>query len=313
VTLWHYPPTGGRRARHPVLLCPGLASNRHAFDLGSPRSLPRELAAQGFDTWVLELRGHGASWRPPWWAPWRWTWDVDTYLLHDVPAATAAVCERSGADALHWVGHSMGGILLYGQLATGAMQRLRSGTTIGSALDYSEHPSDYHAVRRLEGLLTAMPRVPLGVLAVLTAPVAARFGGSVFDRFNADLGNVEPLEFRRLQALTFHAVPAALLRQLSTAFLPGGLRDRTHSRSYLEALERAAVRHPLLALSGVTDRQCSPEASAHTAARIRGARALAFGRLHGHRADYGHYDLLMGRHAHTEVFPEILAHLEDAD
>lgn len=40
-----------------VILCHGLAMNRHAFALDPERSLAARLAAEGRDVWVLELRG----------------------------------------------------------------------------------------------------------------------------------------------------------------------------------------------------------------------------------------------------------------
>ena len=53
------------------------------------------------------------------------------------------------------------------------------------------------------------------------------------------------------------------------------------------------------------DRQCPLEALEHTAAATR-AKVLRFGRRYGHAAEYGHFDLLLGRHAPNEVWPALL-------
>ncbi|HRP70898.1 MAG TPA: alpha/beta fold hydrolase, partial [Turneriella sp.] len=38
-------------------------------------------------------------------------WSVDDYLLCDLPTACEYIINETGAPKLHWVGHSMGGIL----------------------------------------------------------------------------------------------------------------------------------------------------------------------------------------------------------
>ncbi len=299
-----------RTRRHPVLLCPGLASNRCAFDLGPDHSFARHLASRGFAVYTLELRGHGYAARPPAWAPWRFRWSLDTYLEQDVPAAIEAVRARSEADALHWVGHSMGGILLYCALSRDPGLAIRSGITVGSALDYSVDRSDFHTLRRLRWMLAGMPRVPLGMLSAWTAPLAGRWA-TPSDRFNACPDNVEPRVFRRLSAHAFHDVPAALLRQLSTGFEAGGICDAS-GRRYIDGLPR--VRVPILAVSGTEDRQCPPKTAAHTVQRLGGAsQTEPFGLAHGHRADYGHFDLLMGTRAATEVWPHLDKWLDEHD
>ena len=57
---------GGLTRRHSqrdnaLLLVPGCASNALSFDLAPRASLARYLAAEGYDTWVVEMRGIGLS------------------------------------------------------------------------------------------------------------------------------------------------------------------------------------------------------------------------------------------------------------
>ena len=61
-------------------------------------------------------------------------WCVDDHLFKDLPAAVALVLEESGARQLHWVGHSMGGMLATGALSLqGYLARsIRSVTMLGS-------------------------------------------------------------------------------------------------------------------------------------------------------------------------------------
>ncbi|KAJ1489593.1 hypothetical protein T484DRAFT_3470631 [Baffinella frigidus] len=58
LTMWRCfaAPTAPTR-KHSVVLCHGLASNRFTFDLQADVSVVDYLAEQGWDTWLVELRG----------------------------------------------------------------------------------------------------------------------------------------------------------------------------------------------------------------------------------------------------------------
>ena len=84
-------------------------------------SLAVYLAERGHDVWVLELRGHGRSTPKPTWletvlAQGRnegGSWSIMKYIDHDLPSAIQYVRNHTHAKKVHWVGHSMGGIVLY--------------------------------------------------------------------------------------------------------------------------------------------------------------------------------------------------------
>jgi pimeloyl-ACP methyl ester carboxylesterase len=97
----------------------------------------------GADIHVLELRGHGLSSialqerkaepgrdRP---ADLDYEWDIDSYLLEDIPAAVAAVKARTGRQTIFYCGHSLGGMLGYGYASQSA--DLAGLVTIGAPAD----------------------------------------------------------------------------------------------------------------------------------------------------------------------------------
>jgi oxygen-independent coproporphyrinogen-3 oxidase len=89
---------GPDKAGHPVVLTHGTFSNG-----GICARLAGYLAGHGFDCWVLELRGHGASQRAvP--AP-----SFEAFGRLDVPAALEAVRAHRGRPVF-LVGHSGGGL-----------------------------------------------------------------------------------------------------------------------------------------------------------------------------------------------------------
>lgn len=109
----------------PIVLVPGWSQNRHAFTSGD---FVKQLLAWGADCHILELRGHGKSSRAlqlqrashegrsvP--ADFDFAWDLDSYLLDDLPAGIAAVKQRTGRAKVFYLGNSMGGMLGYGYAA----------------------------------------------------------------------------------------------------------------------------------------------------------------------------------------------------
>jgi alpha-beta hydrolase superfamily lysophospholipase len=314
IALHRYRPAAGApRRRHPVILCHGLAANRVTFDLDADVSLARRLAELGFDVFCLELRGHGVSEPARLAGPRRWGFSFDDYLARDVPAAIDEVRALSRAPRVHWVGHSMGGILLYAHLASGGARALASGTAIGSGLDYTGSASAYHSVLPLRRYGRLTPMVPIGAAMILSAPWTGR-AGSALERFNLWPDNVDPRLVRRLHARCFHAVSTPVLLQLATAFEPGGLRSYDSRRRYLDDLRGAAATTPVLAVVGDRDAQCPPDAGAIPLGALAGRTRLSVhGVEHGHGSHYGHFDLLIGRRARGEVWPAIEGWLAEHD
>ena len=87
----------------PLLLVAGTF-NARTFWLGvEGKGIAARLAAEGFDTWIMEPRGHGSSSRPP-------SWLLSDWIERDAPAAVQAVAQMTGS-MVTWVGHSAGGVV----------------------------------------------------------------------------------------------------------------------------------------------------------------------------------------------------------
>ncbi|KAK6931545.1 hypothetical protein RJ641_003338 [Dillenia turbinata] len=64
LALWRYLPSPKAPTRnHPLLLLSGVATNAIGFDLCPGSSFARYMCDEGFDTWILEVRGAGLSLR----------------------------------------------------------------------------------------------------------------------------------------------------------------------------------------------------------------------------------------------------------
>uniref|UniRef100_A0A0D9V4E8 Serine aminopeptidase S33 domain-containing protein n=1 Tax=Leersia perrieri TaxID=77586 RepID=A0A0D9V4E8_9ORYZ len=64
LALWRYrPPPEAPKRNHPLMLLSGVATNAIGFDLSPGASFARHMSMQGFDTWIVEVRGAGLSMR----------------------------------------------------------------------------------------------------------------------------------------------------------------------------------------------------------------------------------------------------------
>ena len=125
---------------------------------------------------------------------------------------------------------------------------------------------------------------------------------------NFQRSNTAPSATRYLLGNGFSAIQTALLDDLDTTFSDEGFA--VQGRAYLPRAGELCI--PTLLLGGSRDPQCTPEASAVTFELLSSAREkklAMFGKAYGHADDYGHFDLIMGKRAPAEVWPEITAFL----
>ena len=119
IAIHRYTPEKQKEESKPVILCHGFGANRFNFDLGEGRSLACYLRDRGYDTWVVDLRGAGHSSRPRWFNRFGYGWTMDDHIDFDLPAVIELVKRCTGSREVNWVGHSMGGTVMYAYLACG--------------------------------------------------------------------------------------------------------------------------------------------------------------------------------------------------
>ena len=315
LALYRYAPRGDAPRGEPVLLLHGLGTCAKQFDLPVGPSAPptpslsRWLSARGYDVWACDLRGVGGSRHPGSSRRGRWTWTVDDHLHRDVPAFLRYILQRSDHDRLHWVGHSMGGILLLCHCALFGSDRVASGVAAAAAIDYSGIDSRYDLIVPLKELGLLVRRVPSGTAIRWLAPLFGRVK-TPLEAALYNPANMQPEAMRALVGRAHYDISGAALHQLATLFAPGGLRALEDNAPYAAQAHRIST--PILFLSGERDLQCAPAVveRAHASLGGSGHEVARFGKRHGQVEDYGHFDLLSGRRADREVFPHVLAWLE---
>jgi len=313
LALYRHPPRRGSH-RTPVLLCHGMSSNRWNMDGPERLSLARYLRRRGYDVWVVELRGAGRSTRPTWWNGKRYGWTFEDYVQHDAPAALRTVLRETGARQLHWVGHSMGGMIAYGLLMSPMHGRIASAVTLASpTMSDVGHPLLNFGVPYRWLLRFLPPRVPVGFLARLGAPLAPLLS-RLWSESIAELGfhpdNADADLLRTLMLTAIDDLPASLLREFARWYDTRTMGDRYALFDFTEHLERITT--PILIIAGSHDGLTPARDLERIYQRVASPDKVfrIIGKRYGDAHDYSHADLVLGRHAPDDVYPVVLDWLE---
>lgn len=305
LAIHHYFPKNGH-ITYPVVLCHGLDSNRYIFDLRPGPSLARYLARNGLDVWVSELRGSGMSDRPGFFAtdvP--RSWSFEDHLNSDLPAIIQYVLERTGSEKLHWIGHSMGGMLIQAYLSAHPDAPVASAVTIGAPADFSRITmKGVKVLAKIRLFLKAFPIPPMPFNGRLVLPIAHRLPSFLMGLFYPP--NISPHVVRQMVAVGSELITSTRLWLDFGRFVQTGVLASEKNEPYLRNLDVCAI--PMLLIAGSKDLMAPPESvKAAAGGAAAGARIYRlFGKAEGNTEDYGHIDMIVGKNAHNEVYPVIL-------
>jgi len=311
LALHRYSPKAERVSTYPVMLCHGLGANRFNFDLGQEASLARFLQDEGYDVWVVELRGRGNSSRPRLFNMFRGQWTFDDYVRKDLPAVIAYVRRVTGSSKVHWVGHSMGGFVLYAYLQLEQAEGIASGVAIGSP-GFFRPVSGFSFLPRILKVLGALPRLHFEFLAAGVAPLMAT-GKLPFSRLLLNTDNVERRVLARAVCYLISDIHAGELRQFGDWMLSGDFRSFDKAYSYQKNFD--IIRTPLFFVAGSMDSMAGSDSVAHVYDRISSPvkRFRILGQMYGESREYGHGDLLIGKTCRQDLYPALVEWFRDVE
>lgn len=305
IALHHYHPGPAAPPRgHPVILCHGISANHRMWSSDEEHSVPRFLARRGWDVWNLDLRGVGASERPSLWGK-RADYGFDHYVTQDARTAIAEVLRRTGAPRAHWIGHSMGGMIIYAYIATYGDRELRSVTTLGSPVVMDGLSGIVRWAQQFAPAVTEyIVSIPERPFLPAIAPAIGVFETSI-EAFFWNPDNYPRPFAQNVVYAGIDDMAAGVLRQLAVLFVGGRFTSADGQIDYLEGLRQMRV--PLLVGAGMGDNlvQVSNTLPAFEKAGTPSKRLRIFARANGDAVDYGHVDLLGGLHAPADVYPEL--------
>ncbi len=308
VSLVQYKPDGAPRGR-PILLCHGISANGRNLDLDERHSLARWLAAHGRETWTLSLRGTGDSDGVDLEKGRKAGYDLDTFWRQDLPAAIAMVRASTGADAIDYVGHSMGGLIAYAYLSQGG-EGLNAVVTLGTPtrLDWN---GDFDPL--VSGLWDFAfgegGTIPVLGLAHAFMPLHGEITGTPVDIMLYNPENVTAGTWRRLLAIGIADMPGPLTAHLLQLVRKGSFGSRDGTLNYRKDMGR--ITRPVLVIAGKRDRLATPPAVKDGFRALGGPKEwYVAGQVNGAQADYGHMDLVVGERAGDEVWTKALDFLD---
>ena len=293
---------GAGEARASVLVVPGFTAGPRMLDLDPQRSAVRTLAAHGVDAWLLD---------------WGRTCETDRHRtvanhIERIDRAVDAVREAANRRRPALAGHFHGGLLalLYCLRHPGKAAAL---VTLSTPVRFASGDDAFAGWLRAcdgERLVDVLGNVPGPLVAALVAASSPMrwCGGGFFNLLDGLDSAAAAARIARFEhARRFPpAFPGETFRGLYRTFY----RDDSFAADGAAVIdghryELSGLRTPLLNVFARDDRMVPPAASlplAEWTGRARGSNREHPG---------GHYDLLTGRRAHSELFPGIAAWLTE--
>ena len=291
IALGRYHPRGPRRFVEPVILGHSLGTNRFNLHFDERYSVAQGLARRGFETWVLELRGHGLAGSSE-----GATFDTDAE--HDVAAALTAVLS-TGPRSVSWVGHSRGGLLAYAHLARNPSAPFCAIVTLGSPLTFEVAL----AVKRFVAMLGSRLRLPTLPLELAGKAWPLGLPPDPVGKYLVRADNMDATVVRQAIAHVAADIPAGVARQF-VRWVGANAFDGEDGFDYRAGMKAITV--PVLAMAGVKDLLVPPPASHLVKQLVSGPVELVqVGVAEGYSTDYGHGDLVLGLRAPEEVIPRV--------
>jgi len=317
----HYRPEHPDPGKLPVILCHGLGLNATFWTITNDH-LPYQLTARGYEVFVFDIRGSGENAHLGRCdrinAVLRQTflrergergWNVDDLVRYDVPAILDYVKRNTGHERVNWIGHSLGGMLVFPYLELGPHpERIATFVGMGSTIIQADFPQTdmLQANRGLRVLsLFASPGRLGRPLAFFRVPGMERI-----DRFYYSNENVDRITISRFYGYTLEDTGPGALRQLAPYLEYGHMLSADRRVDYSARL--GEITTPTLMIAGDGDIMSDVPSTELTFAGLGSPdkTIMRFGKSNGNVADYGHCDLVWSRHAPKEIFPPLIDWLD---
>lgn len=317
----------GKRGKGPLIFSHGLGVSSLIFSIDTvATNLLEYMFAAGYDCWLLDYR---ASIALPYQ---RERWTADDVARHDYQPAIDLVKRVTGASNVQVLAHCFGATTFTMAMLSG-LQGVRSAvlSQISTDVVVPWFPQRLLAHLRLPTLLDSiglghvdaraeqsdgtLDRVVDAAIRVFV-PMRrdARTRNATSNRITALYGQL--YEIDRLDRLTFeHGLAEmfgeaniAAFRHLALIARRQKLVDADGVDTYLPNIARLAL--PILLVHGEKNACFHPESTSRTLARLVEANGKRFYKRRV-IAGYGHIDCIFGKSAAADVFPHMLAHLEE--
>ncbi len=332
LSIVRYSLPGASPKKAAVILCHGFNLNNKFWDLDKRSAMARYLAANGYDVYAPDLRGSGKSSKPLFSrlkglfkfdvedmphmfikAPTdltKFNWTIDDHIHSDIPAILKLVREKSGFDKVYWIGHSMGGLIMYGYLEIYGSEFIAGFVPMSSMIVIPD-PLNEH----LKLIAEQKPLMTASLIVNTTAASQLRnftFGTvkHPIEDLLMDTQNMHDDVVFRFFRLSIDDTAPGVVSQFSDSIREGKIISTRATYSYSDRLH--LIKTPMLFMLGSNDGFLSEKEvlTAYNSVSSLDKEMLIFSRENGHLADYGHCDLVVGKNSAVDVYPAVLTWLE---
>jgi pimeloyl-ACP methyl ester carboxylesterase len=317
LAVYHYPPKSAPKDKPPVILCHGMGVNSFFWNVVPENNFPVYLSSKGYDVWTLDLRGCGDSHRKNRFLrfvgfdlkkdaedPYYWT--LDDYAQYDLPAVIDFVCRETAKDKVTWIGHSMGGMVMFAYLTSADKEekdKVANFVALGSPVLMPQPPEKFVAS------LEEMPEWALIINAKYPAKSVAVAAASLetpLDVMYYNKENMGPERIARMYANVMDNFQLGVIRQMKT--LVKGGEFVSHDGSYNYRRHLSEITCPSLFVAAKADPLGTPTSlnASYMEVSSEDKSYLLLSRANGFSTNYGHCDMIMGKNASKEVYPYLL-------
>ncbi|MDH5654837.1 MAG: alpha/beta hydrolase [Spirochaetia bacterium] len=293
---------------YPVIFLHGIFVNRYSVDLDREHSMAAYLQRLGYDVFVPDLRAKGKSFFQNKKAP---EYSFDDLAREDGPSIIKAVKILTGEKKVHWIGHSMGGMIGYSAAANPVCAKsIQSLVTVSAPgkSDFIRNGPWYSFIR----YKFFVKFFNLKILAKLAIPFTG-IADLPPENFIYSRENLSANTMRKLKMNAVENTSPLMLTQLASWIKTGKEISLDGKYNYAETFKK--IKCPSLFLGGMKDQIANPAGVVHAYQDCgsRNKKLILYGKNHNGKSDFCHMGMIMGRKAPDEVFPEILKWLNQHD
>lgn len=341
--MYRYRPAAGPAYSDIVFLTHGFSVDADEYDLEPGLSLARTLAGAGFDVWSLESRGAGGSDPASILDLPAWKYNFDDQVHVDVHAGVTYALAQSGAPGYFWLGHSWGGVMIPAYVTTHPATPCRGAVLVAPAVcvpyvGWQTDPKREKFWKWVMPFRYALPtNLPLpqdllaqGAAVVLPEPM---FTWTVW-MLNWFMGPIIWSPDNTGPEIASKAIKKIVSRSHSTGmrqlmqwganldsftYGPSPYEWHYESSAYYQAhgfqsysAKLPQFKTPQLWIAGEED-YLVPPGMVYGGYALAGASDKTYvkaGKAAGFAVDYGHGDLMIGKHTPKEIYPLVLSWLQ---
>ncbi|EQA35524.1 alpha/beta hydrolase family protein [Leptospira inadai serovar Lyme str. 10] len=309
LSIEHFPPIAGTALKKfPAIICHGFIANRKYFKINEKSSLVASLQKEGYDVWLLDLRGRQDAGSPSlFFGEKTFDYSIDDYIKQDVDAAIKHVLNATGKEKVNWIGHSMGGMLLYARLGTLGENRVANLITIGSPIIMDPPSRALQLWTNFTWGLYLWPVVPTETWSGIRGGTGIPFlPKKNFEELFWHEKNIDPKIVSGVFTTSIASVTKREARQMEKVIETGSFRTEDGQQNYADGI--ANIKIPTLIIGGRRDKLGFTYSLRYVYDNIGTADKTLFiaSKGKGHSDDYGHTDLLVGKKADEDVFPVLV-------